>query len=166
MVAKLKKEVLYKNMTAEQKTTKADKIVQSRYVLTEKGIEAEDIEKAESEGVLISRDGDASKKAKARHVMKGFSEENSEYLEVTMPQVGKETVLFTLQILASLAWSPGYLDFTQRSIRAIHSSGRSMLNSRAKVFLDAILVNFYDFGNAAMDFWMDHFNGLAMYRGF
>ena len=75
MIAKLKKEVSYKNMTAELKTkfdkaikrevqnnidsgayeildrsesehirrTKPDKIVQSRYVLTEKGIEAEDV---------------------------------------------------------------------------------------------------------------------------
>ena len=149
MIAKLKKEVSYKNMTAELKTkfdkaikrevqnnidsgayeildrsesehirrTKPDKIVQSRYVLTEKGIEAEDVEKAEFEGVLISKEGDSSKKAKARHVMKGFSEENSEYLEVTTPQVGRETVLFTLQLLASLKWLPGYLDFTQ----AFHS---------------------------------------------
>eukprot|EP00435_Cladocopium_sp_Y103_P057336 s1146_g19.t1 len=149
IVAKLKKKVLYKNMTAEMKTkfdkaiqreiknniesgayeildrqtseeirrTKPDKIVQSRYVLTEKPIETEDIDKAAADGVLLCRDGDSSKKAKARHVMKGFSEENSEYLEVTTPQVGRETVLFTLQILASLQWLPGYLDFTQ----AFHS---------------------------------------------
>ena len=146
---KLKKEILYKHLTPEQRTkfdraiqkeiknniesgayeildrttseevrrNKADKIVQSRYVLTEKPIEVEDIEKAKNEGVLINNEGEASKKAKARHVMKGFSEENSEYLEVTTPQVGRETVLFSLQILASLGWIPGYLDFTQ----AFHS---------------------------------------------
>ena len=65
----------------------------------------------------MSNEGEAGKKAKARHVMKGFSEENSEYLEVTTPLVSRETMLFSLQILASLGWIPGYLDFAQ----AFHS---------------------------------------------
>eukprot|EP00435_Cladocopium_sp_Y103_P059841 s325_g21.t1 len=110
-------EILDRKTSEEIRRTKPDKIVQSRYVLTEKPIEIEDIDKAAADGVLLCRDGDSSKKAKARHVTKGFSEENSEYLEVTTPQVGRETVLFTLQILASLQWLPGYLDFTQ----AFHS---------------------------------------------
>lgn len=49
--------------------------------------------------------------------MKGFSEENSENLETTTPQCGRETVLSVLQLLCSLRWTPGYLDFTQ----AFHS---------------------------------------------
>ena len=49
--------------------------------------------------------------------MKGFSEENSEYLEVTTPQVSRDSVVFVLQLLSSLKWIPGYLDFTQ----AFHS---------------------------------------------
>lgn len=68
-------------------------------------------------GFLINDDGDASKKAKARHVMKGYSEANSEMLEATTPQVGRESVMVTFQILASHQWAPGYLDFTQ----AFHS---------------------------------------------
>ena len=96
---------------------KEDKIVKSRYVLTEKGIEEEDVDKARCEGVLMVDDGPSSKKAKARHVMKGFSEENSEYLEVTTPQVARDSVMLTLQLLCSRRWKPGYLDFTQ----AFHS---------------------------------------------
>ena len=96
---------------------KDDKIVKSRYVLTEKGIDTEDIYKAKEEKVLIHEDGERSTKAKARHVMKGFSEENSEYLEVTTPQVGKDSVFLSLQLMVSNGWKPGYLDFTQ----AFHS---------------------------------------------
>ena len=96
---------------------KDDKIVKSRYVLTEKGIDSEDIDKARADGVLLHEDGESSTKAKARHVMKGFSEENSEYLEVTTPQVGKDSVFLSLQLMVSNGWIPGYLDFTQ----AFHS---------------------------------------------
>ena len=96
---------------------KSDKVMQSRYVFTEKPIEDDEVDKAPQDGVLLQEGEDSSKKAKARHVMKGFSEENSEYLEVTTPQVGKETVMLTLQLLASRRWIPGYLDFTQ----AFHS---------------------------------------------
>ena len=62
-------------------------------------------------------EGANSTKAKARHVMKGFSEENAESLETTTPQCGRETVLAVLQMLCSRRWKPGYLDFTQ----AFHS---------------------------------------------
>ena len=95
----------------------AEKIVKSRFVLTEKNIEADDIEKAKSEGVLLREDGENSSKAKARHVMKGFSETSAEELETTTPQCGRETVLCVLQLLCSYQWTPGYLDFTQ----AFHS---------------------------------------------
>ena len=95
----------------------AEKIVKSRFVLTEKNIEAEDIEKAKKDGVLLREDGENSSKAKARHVMKGFSETSTEDLETTTPQCGRETVLCVLQLLCSYQWTPGYLDFTQ----AFHS---------------------------------------------
>lgn len=110
-------EILTPKESERIRREKEDKIVKSRYVLTEKGIEEDDVEKAKFEGVLISEDGPSSKKAKARHVMKGFSEENSEYLEVTTPQVARDSVMLTLQLLCSRRWKPGYLDFTQ----AFHS---------------------------------------------
>ena len=110
-------EVLSPQESEKVRREKEDKIVMSRYVLTEKGIEEDDIDKARCEGVLIADDGPSSKKAKARHVMKGFSEENSEYLEVTTPQAARDSVMLTLQILCSWGWKPGYLDFTQ----AFHS---------------------------------------------
>lgn len=95
----------------------AEKIVKSRFVLTEKNIEADDIEKARRDGVLLREDGENSSKAKARHVMKGFSETSAEELETTTPQCGRETVLSVLQLICSYQWIPGYLDFTQ----AFHS---------------------------------------------
>ena len=66
----------------------AEKIVKSRFVLTEKNIETDDIEKAKKDGVLLREDGENSSKAKARHVMKGFSEASAEELETTTPQCG------------------------------------------------------------------------------
>ena len=94
-----------------------EKIVKSRFVLTEKSIEEDDVEAARVDGVLLRDEGANSTKAKARHVMKGFSEENAESLETTTPQCGRETVLAVLQLLCSRRWKPGYLDFTQ----AFHS---------------------------------------------
>ena len=95
----------------------AEKIVKSRFVLTEKNIETDDIEKAKKDGVLLREEGENSSKAKARHVMKGFSETSAEELETTTPQCGRETVLCVLQLICSHQWTPGYLDFTQ----AFHS---------------------------------------------
>jgi hypothetical protein len=66
-------------------------------------------EKAEYEGILIKKDGEnfeISTKAKARHVMTGFSENEGENLETTTPQCGKDTVLCTLQLLCSHGWPP------------------------------------------------------------
>ena len=83
-----------------------DKILQSRYVLVEKGIEVDDIEKAEQDGILLSNSGDNSTKAKARHVMKGFSEWNAEDLETATPQVAKESMMMVLQIMSSHHWIP------------------------------------------------------------
>ena len=111
----------YQILSPEESETvrrsKPDKIIQSRYVLTEKNIEEDDIEKAKRDQVLIKEDGGHSTKAKARHVMKGFSETDAETLETTTPQAGRESVLFGLQVMCSYGWTPGYLDFTQ----AFHS---------------------------------------------
>ena len=110
-------EVLDAKESEHIRRTKGDKIVKSRYVLTEKTIEPEDVPAAVTEQIAILDEPENPKKAKARHVMKGFSEEHSEYLEVTTPQVSRDSVVFVLQLLSSLRWIPGYLDFTQ----AFHS---------------------------------------------
>lgn len=111
----------YTIMTPEEseeiRRNSPEKIVKSRFVMTEKNIDEDEIEKANEDGVLLREDGPNSTKAKARHVMKGFSEENSENLETTTPQCGRETVLSVLQLFCSRKWLPGYLDFTQ----AFHS---------------------------------------------
>ena len=97
---------------------KPEKVRKSRYVLTEKPVEPEDVEKNRAEDLLLDRDNGVFK-AKARHVMKGYSENNAEDLNSTTPQVSKESVMFVLQILTSLKWTLGHLnlDFTQ----AFHS---------------------------------------------
>eukprot|EP00435_Cladocopium_sp_Y103_P049590 s3051_g15.t1 len=94
-----------------------EKIVKSRFVFTEKPIEADEVEQTNYDGLLLKDDGENSTKAKARHVMKGFSENEAENLETTTPQCGRDTVMCTLQMICSHLWKPGYLDFTQ----AFHS---------------------------------------------
>ena len=94
-----------------------DKIMKSRFVFTEKPLEPEDIEKTRKEGLLLDHSAIGICKAKARHVMQGFSEKGAEYLPSTTPQVAKDSVIMTLQILCSLGWTIGNLDFTQ----AFHS---------------------------------------------
>ena len=96
---------------------KADKVMKSRYVLTRKPCEPEDIASAQAEGILLDDETDGPHKAKARHVMQGYSENGSEELDSTTPQVAKDSVIFTLQILCSMGWEIGNLDFTQ----AFHS---------------------------------------------
>ena len=109
--------ILSPEESEEIRRNSPEKIVKSRLVMTEKSIDEDDIEAARQDGVLLQDQGPHSTKAKARHVMKGFSEENSENLETTTPQCGRETVLSVLQMLCSMKWLPGYLDFTQ----AFHS---------------------------------------------
>ena len=98
---------------------KPELILKSRYVLTEKPVEPEDVEKLTKEGLLLDAPPGQLLKAKARHVMKGFSEAGAEHLESTTPQVAQDSVILTLQILASQGWDIGHLDFTQ----AFHSGG-------------------------------------------
>jgi len=92
-------------------------ILQSRYVLVEKRIEPDEVEAIQNEELLLREDEHGGFKAKARHVMKGFSEPDSEWLDAATPQVAPETVLLVLQAICSRRWEPGYLDFTQ----AFHS---------------------------------------------
>ena len=95
-------EFLSKEESERIRRTKPEKVMKSRYVLTEKPIEPEDVEKVTQEGLLLPDQADGPCKAKARHVMKGFSETGAEFLDSTTPQVAKETAFFVLQILASM----------------------------------------------------------------
>lgn len=52
-----------------------------------------------------------------RHVMQGVSEPDLLQLETSAPQVHRDSVVFTTQVLAAKQWRPGYADFTQ----AFHS---------------------------------------------
>ena len=61
--------------------------------------------------------------------MKGFSESEAGFLDSTTPQVAKETAFFVLQILASMKWLIGHLDFTQ----AFHSGDRIQRELYAEV---------------------------------
>ena len=110
-------EALTREESEEIRRKKGDLILKSRYVLTEKPVEPHELEAIRGEGLLLdSVDGEILK-AKARHVMKGYSEANAENLDSTTPQVAKDSVIFTLQVIASNRWQIGHLDFTQ----AFHS---------------------------------------------
>ena len=97
--------------------SKPEKVMESRYVLTKKPLEPSDVPAARAEDTLLEDDGSGPHKAKCRHVMKGFSEEAATEVESTTPQVGRDSVIFVAQVLASMGWIPGFLDFTQ----AFHS---------------------------------------------
>eukprot|EP00435_Cladocopium_sp_Y103_P073784 s36_g45.t1 len=113
-------EILSPEESEEIRRRCPEKIIKSRFVMVEKSIDEDEVEQARKDGILIQDNGPNSTKAKARHVMKGFSEEDSENLETTTPQCGRETVLSVLQLICSRRWLPGYLDFTQ----AFHSGDR------------------------------------------
>ena len=114
----------YKLLTAKEseeiRQTKNDKIMESRYVITKKPLEPSDIAKAKSEDLLLDDQEHGFCKAKCRHVMKGFSEAAAVEVECTTPQVGRDSVIFIVQVLASMGRVPGFLDFTQ----AFHSGDR------------------------------------------
>ena len=110
-------EVLSREESERIRREKGDLIMKSRYVLTEKAVEPHEVEVLKKEGLLLDDETGEKLKAKARHVMKGYPEANAENLESTTPQVAKDTVMFTLQMLASHQWMIGHLDFTQ----AFHS---------------------------------------------
>ena len=96
---------------------KGDKIMRSRYVITKKPIEEFDLEDAKSADMILEESVDGPCKAKCRHVMQGFSEPALLELDTSTPQVHRDSVLFTAQIMATKKWTPGFADFTQ----AFHS---------------------------------------------
>lgn len=91
--------------------------MESRFVLTAKPLEPEDVQPARERKILLDWTGEEPCKAKARHVMKGFSEEGAETLDAATPQVTRDGALFVTQMVASHGWRLGFMDFTQ----AFHS---------------------------------------------
>ena len=96
---------------------KSEKVMRSRYVITKKPVEEHAIEDARTTDDLLDNPEGPPAKAKCRHVMLGFSEENILDLETTTPQVHRDSVIFTAQMIVSNHWTPSYIDFTQ----AFHS---------------------------------------------
>ena len=97
--------------------TKPERIMESRFVRTAKPLEEGDIDKARFEGLLLNEGHGGQRKAKVRHVMKGFSETGAEELDAATPQVTRDGVIATTQVIVSKGWNMGFLDFTQ----AFHS---------------------------------------------
>jgi len=127
-------EVLTREESELVRREKPEKIMKSRYVLTEKPVEPHEISDIRAQGLLLEGNETEPAKAKARHVMKGFSETGAEDLDSTTPQVAKETAFFVLQILASMAWELGHLDFTQ----AFHSGDRKQRELYAEMPTEGI----------------------------
>ena len=90
-----------------------EKIMESRFVSTAKPLEPQEVQQAEETGLLLDWNSEEACKAKARHVMKGFSEDESSTIEATTPQVTREGALMVAQMIASYKWRLGFLDFTQ-----------------------------------------------------
>ena len=57
------------------------KIMESRFVMTAKPLEPQEVGEAEKNGLLLDWSSEEPCKAKARHVMKGFSEDGSSEIE-------------------------------------------------------------------------------------
>lgn len=100
--------------------TKSDKIVRSRFVLTKKPLESHAIEAAQAADEVLDHSDGIPCKAKARHVMMGFSEPGILDLETTTPQVHRDSVIFATQVIVSNQWQCGMMDFTQ----AFHSGDK------------------------------------------
>ncbi|CAE7728927.1 unnamed protein product [Symbiodinium sp. CCMP2456] len=73
---------------------KPEKLMESRYVITKKPLEPAEVSKAESEGVLLEDREHGPRKAKRRHVMKGYSEESALDVEFTTTQITRDSVIF------------------------------------------------------------------------
>ena len=114
----------YTKLTPEEsanvRQTMPEKIMESRFVLVAKPLEPHEVEQAREEGILLDWDSEEPCKAKARHVMKGYSEEGADEIEATTPQVTREGSLTVAQLIASHKWRLGFLDFTQ----AFHSGDK------------------------------------------
>ena len=106
--------------SARVRQQEPDRIMESRFVLTAKPLESQDVQDAKDAKTLLEWDAEEPCKAKARHVMKGFSETGSEWLEAATPQVTREGVLTVTQVICSKRWRIGFMDFTQ----AFHSGDK------------------------------------------
>ena len=73
----------------EIRKNKTGKIIDFRYVSNKKPLEPADISKAEAEDLLLDDKELGDAKAKARRVMKGFTEENILELPITAPQISR-----------------------------------------------------------------------------
>ena len=113
-------EILTPEESDQIRQTRPERIMDSRFVRTEKPLEKADVDKARAEGLLLSGEPGGVCKAKVRHVMKGFSENGAEELDAATPQVTRDGVVATTQIIVSKGWQLGFLDFTQ----AFHSGDK------------------------------------------
>lgn len=106
--------------SAQVRQQSPERIMSSRYVYTAKPLEQVDVAAAEMDGLLLEWNTPEPHKAKVRHVMQGYSEHGSDFLNSTTPQVTRDGAMFTTQIIASKRWKLGFLDFTQ----AFHSGDK------------------------------------------
>ena len=105
--------ILSQKESARIRQEQPEKVMESRYVLTAKEIEIDEVVETKASGLLLDWEGEEPCKAKARHVMKGFSETGSENIETATPQVTRKGALMVAQLIASHLWKIGFMDFTQ-----------------------------------------------------
>ena len=78
--------ILSREESAKVRREQPDKVMESRHVLTAKEIEQTEVDETKSAGLLLDWDGEEPCKAKARHVMKGFSEADQRRLRRPRPR--------------------------------------------------------------------------------
>ena len=64
--------ILSQEESARIRQEQPEKVMESRYVLTAKEIEIDEVEETKAAGLLLDWEGEEPCKAKARHVMKGL----------------------------------------------------------------------------------------------
>lgn len=84
--------------------------MKSRFILIANPLEPQEVQPAEEAGLLLDSESEEPCKAKARHVMKGFSEDGLSTIEATTPQVTREGVLMVAQIYIWILPRPLYLE--------------------------------------------------------
>ena len=67
-------------------------------MITAKPLEEIDVDGARAEGILLDWATLEKRKAKVRHVVKGFSEQGIGHLPASTPQVTREAMMMTLQL--------------------------------------------------------------------
>ena len=102
--------ILSQEESARIRQEQPEKVMESRYVLTAKEIEIDEVEETKASGLLLDWEGEEPCKAKGEACHEGLSETGSENIETATPQVTREGALMVAQLIASHLWKISFMD--------------------------------------------------------